>query len=358
MKKWKRLATNPQWKKPLMIIIAGVLTLILIVPTLIVVPFIGTSDEEKEPVETENAEVEQPVAIKASDSPFSVKVFRTETEETEMVPLEEYVARVVASEMPAEFELEALKAQSLAARTYIVNHLVHQEESSLPENSDVTDTVEHQVYKSDKELLAQWGTDYNWKMNKINQAVTSTIGEIITYEDQPITPAFFSTSNGFTEDSENYWENELPYLRSVESPWDKDSPKYLDQKIVTEQQVEEILGIQVDTNSDQPFEISRTDSNRVAEMTVGGESFTGREIRESLDLRSSDFEVEHKNDHFIFTTKGYGHGIGMSQYGADGMAKEGKSYKEIVTYYYKGAEVAQVNNTAPKLASTQQAANE
>lgn len=342
---------NVKWKKPSLVLITGLISIILVVPTLIVAPFIDSKGQEVTPVETEAEE--PPVVLKASDSPFSVKVFRTESEQTEMVPLEQYVARVVASEMPADFELEALKAQALAARTYVVNHLIHQEPGSLPKESDVTDTVKHQVYKSDDELLAQWGTDYGWKMNKINKAVASTVGEIITYEDQPITPAFFSTSNGYTEDSEKYWANELPYLRSVESPWDKDSPKYLDQKILTEQQVEQALEVQVDASSDQLFELTRTDSNRVAEMTLGGKTFTGREVRESLELRSSDFQVEHKNDHFIFTTKGYGHGVGMSQYGANGMAKEGKSYREIVTYYYQDAEIAQVNSTAPKLASAQ-----
>ncbi|MRH43952.1 stage II sporulation protein D [Aquibacillus halophilus] len=345
----KKHRNTKEWKRPSIIIIASLFLIILVIPSVIVVPFIQSGGNQTKSVDT-LATVAEPEKLKDSDSAFSVKVFRTKTEETETVPLEEYVTRVVASEMPAEFEMEALKAQALAARTYIVNYLMYSD-IDLPQDSDVTDTVQHQVYKSDEELREQEGTEYNWTINRIKEAVVATKGQIITYEGVPITPAFFSTSNGYTEDSEKYWQNELPYLRSVESSWDLDSPKFLDQKVLTVAQVEQLLGVKIDQSAENVFEIKRTESNRVAEIKLGGKSFTGREIRESLDLRSSDFKVEQKNEHMIFTTKGFGHGVGMSQYGANGMAKEGKNYTEIVTYYYQGAEVAQVDSTAPKLSA-------
>src|SRR5699024_4711449 len=135
-------------------------------------------------------------------------------EKVEDVPLETYVSRVVASEMPIEFEMEALKAQALAARTYVVDVMMHDDEDG-DDSALITDTTDNQVYHDDEQLKKQWGAEaYEKNMQKINQAVTETKGEILTYDDDPIFPAFFSTSNGYTENSEDYWESELPYLRS------------------------------------------------------------------------------------------------------------------------------------------------
>ncbi|WP_226376819.1 stage II sporulation protein D [Oceanobacillus halotolerans] len=334
-------------KFPSVFAIGGLLTIILVIPTLIVTPFVSGDEQEDITVEKEMTEV----ALTADDSPFSVAVMRNESEEVEDIPLENYVARVVASEMPAEFELEALKAQSLAARTYIINHMIHQGAGGNTEDVYVTDTVKHQVYKDEAELRQQWGNDYHWKMNKINEAVVATKGEILTYDNTTITPAFFSTSNGYTENSEDYWESELPYLRSVESPWDEDSPKFLDQKVFTIEEVEQLLAIDLPDRENVSVEISRTESDRVHELTIAGNTFSGRDIREDLGLQSSDFTIEQKNNHLIFKTEGFGHGIGMSQYGANGMAKEGKDYREIVQYYYQGVEISEVTDTAPMLVS-------
>lgn len=351
--KAKKRPSSP-WKLPSILFISGLMMIMLVVPALVVVAFgkdtandvTATGKESKaELADDEEEEASQ----QADDEPsVSVAVMRSETEQVEDVDLEKYVAGVVASEMPADFEEEALKAQALTARTFIVNHLIHQDN---PDDSDVTDTVQHQVYNNEEDLRKQWGKDFNWKMDKITEAVAATDGEIITYDNDPITPAFFSTSNGYTENSEDYWDNELPYLRSVKSEWDEDSPKFLDQEVFPIGQVEEALNIDLPHSEAIPMEMNRTDSNRVSEFTIGDSSFSGREVREQLDLSSSDFTVEQKNDHLIFTTKGFGHGIGMSQYGANGMAKKGKSYQDIVEHYYKDIEVSSVSDTAPKLVS-------
>ncbi|WP_407269326.1 stage II sporulation protein D [Radiobacillus sp. PE A8.2] len=348
MNNWKNRRTTNSWKKPSIIILISLTSIILVIPTLIVVPFIQQGGVERNSVNTEGQETT--VEIKPSDSALKVDVYRTKTEEIESVPLENYVARVVASEMPAEFEIEALKAQALAARTYIVNYLTYSP-GKAEGGADVNDTVQYQVYKSEEDLHAQWGTEYNWRMNKIQQAVKETVGEIVTYKEEPITPAFFSTSNGYTENSEDYWQNELPYLRSVASPWDEESPEYSDQMIFTLDEVEAKLDISLTNESATEFPIVRTESNRVESITLGGKTFTGREIREDLGLRSSDFTVEQRQEHLIFKTIGYGHGIGMSQYGANGMAKEGKTYKEIVSYYYQGTAVASLTAVVPQLAA-------
>ncbi|ENH96561.1 stage II sporulation protein D [Gracilibacillus halophilus YIM-C55.5] len=341
-------STSIRWKLPVTVFVTTILLVMFLIPTLIVIAF--QNDNRDEQASTEQVATQsEPVEKQDLNSPIDVQVLRTAEDEVENVPLEEYVVHVVASEMPADFELEALKAQALAARTYIVRYLMQGSDENLPEGADVTDTVNHQVYKSNEELRQIWGSDYHWKIDKITNAVASTQGQIITYKQEPITPAFFSTSNGYTENSEDYWANELPYLRTVESPWDKQiSPKFADQKTFPLHEVEEKLDIDI-TQQVQNFQIDRTESDRVATVSIGDQQFTGREVREALGLQSNDFTITMKNNHLVFTTKGYGHGVGMSQYGANGMAKEGKSYQEIVKHYYKGTNVTAIEQTASKL---------
>lgn len=337
--------TSP-WKLKGVLFFAGVLMVILLIPALIVAPSATGNELDSASQDTENLKNESEKVSESSPS-LSVAVMRSESENVESVPLESYVEGVVAAEMPVdEFEVEALKAQALAARTYIVDHLLN---SSDSDESDVTDTVQHQVYKNEDELKTMWGNDFDENIKKLREAVTSTEGEILTYDNAPILPAFFSTSNGFTENSEDYWENEVPYLRSVESPWDEDSAKFLDQKTVTIEETEHLLGINLPKNKAIPIETTRTEGKRVAELNLGEHSISGRDVREKLELRSSDFTIKQKDNHLIFTTKGFGHGIGMSQYGADGMAKDGKNYQEIVKYYYKDVEISTVTEAAPTL---------
>ncbi|WP_164667599.1 stage II sporulation protein D [Virgibacillus doumboii] len=336
-------SSSASWKILGIVFLASLITIILVIPSVIVVPYV--SDDKQQDV-TEEKESGSQVEIAMGDSPFSVAVMRSDTEKVENVPLETYVARVVASETPAEFEMEALKAQALAARTYIVNRMLHQGDSKKP---DVGDTIYDQVYHNKQELQEIKGDKYEEEMSKIKKAVAATKGEIVTYESAPITPAFFSTSNGYTENSEDYWKNKVPYLRSVKSPWDVDTPKYLDQKIFTIGEVEEKLQVDLPNQKTLAMEITRTEGKRVDQLKVADKTYSGRKVREKLKLRSSDFTIEQKNNHLIFTTEGYGHGIGMSQYGANGMAKAGKSYKDIVKHYYQGVEVSTLNDTAPTL---------
>ncbi|WP_062514856.1 stage II sporulation protein D [Halobacillus sp. KGW1] len=320
---------------------------ILIIPTLIVVPF--TNSNKTETVQEHPEEQKAAKSASAESSSLAVKVLRSNSQEVEQVPIETYVARVVASEMPVNFELEALKAQALAARTYITRYLV--EGSKVSEQADVTDTVNHQVYKDEDELRNFWKDDYDANMAKITEAVEATAGEIITYDHEPITASFFSTSNGYTENAGDYWENDIPYLQSVESPWDADSPKFTDQKVVSVSELQQTLGVTVDGLSQTS--ITKTEGNRVDEVHFGNQVFTGREVREKLGLPSSDFTIQQKDDHIIFTTKGYGHGVGMSQYGANGMAKSGKTYKDIIQHYYHNTEISPLSTQTAALASAE-----
>lgn len=340
------------WKGAGLILVGVLVMLILVLPTLIVLPFIQQGSQEQSMDSLPKEEIiTYPDYNLEEGSPFTVEVYRTKKNEIEKVPLEVYVSRVVASEMPAEFEVEALKAQALAARTYIVQHLIRSHDEEIPGGAHVSDTIQHQVYKNDEQLRKIWEKDYDWKISKIEQAVFETKGEILTYDEKPIMAAFFSTSNGFTENSEDYWENAFPYLRSVESPWDENSPKYLDQKVFTEKQMEKLLGIEITNNESLFSNVVKTDGDRISKVKIGDKTFTGREIREALDLKSSDFSIKQKNNHIIFTTRGYGHGVGMSQYGANGMAQEGKTYEEIVAHFYNGIAIKQLESYLPQMAS-------
>ncbi|MDF2607928.1 MAG: stage sporulation protein [Bacillales bacterium] len=322
---------------PISFVIAILAVVILLIPSLVVLPYrTGPVNKIDSIPVNATVNVDSPKVIKGKS--VEVAVYRAALSKTEKLPIDDYLVGVVAAEMPADFELEALKAQALTARTFIMKRMKGPQDSNLPGGAIVSDTVDHQVYKNKDELKKIWGADYEWKLNKITAAVRATTGQIITYNDEPITASFFSTSNGYTENSEDYWANKFPYLRSVKNPWDEDSPKFLHQKLVLKKDFEKILGVSLKGNSIGVIK-SRTAGQRVKEVSIGGKVFTGREIREKLDLKSSDFTWVKKGDYIVITTKGYGHGVGMSQYGANGMAKKGKTYEEIIDFYYKDVKI-------------------
>lgn len=322
--------------KPALFIFGGLFIIILLIPTLLVTPFM---DQSKGKLGEELTVAKGNVPVLA-ESPVDVPVYRSQAQQIENIPLEEYVIGVVASEMPAEFETEALKAQALAARTYITKQLMNEKTYGAPAGSVVTDTTMHQVYKNQEELKKQWGNDYTAKLNKITEAVAATQGKILTYDQKPIDASFFSTSNGYTENSEAYWKEAIPYLKSVNSTWDEKSPKFYDQKIITIKEFEQTLGVKIDTSKETVGTIKElTPGKRVAKVEISGKEFTGRQIREKLELKSSDFTWKIKGNSIVIETEGFGHGVGMSQYGANFMAEAGKTYDEILSHYYQGIEI-------------------
>ncbi len=269
-----------------------------------------------------------------------IKVYRTEKKTIETVPLESYIEGVVSAEMPAEFELEALKAQALAARTYIIRRLKEGNFDDVPAGAHVLDTIKHQVYMDDQQCREKWGAQYEWKRARIHQAVRETAGVVLTYQGQPIDATFFSTSNGFTENADEYWNKPIPYLRSVASPWDRQSPRFEERTVMTASELEQKLGVILDaqsiSNGSWYTVLERTTGNRISKIRIGNKEFTGKDIRERLGLNSSDFSMELLNGRVTITTHGYGHGVGMSQWGANGMAKAGKNAEQIVKYFYQG----------------------
>lgn len=326
--------------KPLFVLASILFALTLLIPAVLVLPFSDEKASGKLGEELSKAPAKKSEqTISPAEAAVEVAVFRSTTKQIENVGLEDYLVGVVGAEMPAEFKEEALKAQALTARTYIVNRLLSKDNLGAPEGSQVTDTQIHQVYKSDEQLRKDWGPDYDWKKKKVLEAVRATSGQILTYEGKPINATFFSTSNGYTENSQDYWGGDIPYLQSVSSPWDKSSPKFTFQKEMAVKEFESRLGVKVGAEKTIGKIVGRTEGKRVAKVDFNGKTLTGKDIREKLDLRSSDFSWERKGDTIVITTRGFGHGVGMSQYGANGMAEEGKTYQEIVKHYYKGVEI-------------------
>ena len=314
--------------------------ILILLPSILVLPFDTT--EMIPPTGEGNQMTKEKIKKITEAVEVDVPVFRSEQKETVSIPIEDYVKGVVAAEMPSEFNIEALKAQALTARTFVVTKLKNPS-ANLPDQAVVTDTIQDQVYKDQAQLKKAWGEDYDKKFARIEEAVQATAGQILTYEGNPIYASFFSTSNGYTENSEDYWENKAPYLRSVESPWDVDSPKYEDKATFTVAEFEQKLGVHLSDRSIGSIK-NLTEGKRVAEVAVGGKTFTGREIRDLLGLRSSDFTWERVGDTINVVTKGYGHGVGMSQYGANGMAEDGKAYADIVKHYYQGVAISEMEN--------------
>ncbi len=246
------------------------------------------------------------------------------------INLEEYLIGVVAAEMPASFNLEALKSQAIVARTYTLK--------LLESKRTITDDVSTQVYKDNAELKNMWGNSYNTYYNKIKNAVSSTSGLCITYNGSLIDAVYHSTSNGYTEDSVKVWGNDIPYLKTVTSPWDTSASSYLKENTISYDKIRTVLGINFDSSSIIEI-ISKDESGRISNIKFGDKVLTGVEVRNLLGLRSADFDFMMTDTGVLFTTRGYGHGVGMSQYGANGMANSGYSYDKIIKYYYSGVNI-------------------
>lgn len=251
--------------------------------------------------------------------------------------LEEYVQGVVAAEMPPSFHLEALKAQAVAARTYAYRRIIN--DVRIPEHPDAhlsSDYRSGQAWIGWDEFLERYGAAGRALQHKIKTAVRQTTGIVAYYGDEPILAVYHSTSGGRTENSEHYWNEALPYLRSVEDPFSRNSSVHYSTATISLGKLAEVLEVDRVTN----FKVlERYPSGRVKTVEVGDKWFSGREIRERLSLRSTWFTAEIIGEEMVFSVWGYGHGVGMSQYGAQGMALEGYSYEEILQYYYQGIEL-------------------
>lgn len=268
-------------------------------------------------IEPKNNEIE-------IDNKTYIKVKKS-TGEIINIELEEYVLGVVSAEMPASFDTEALKAQAILARTY-----------ALKANSKgqvLTTNNSTQNYKTNEELKNMWKSDYDKYYNKIKNAVESTKGYYLSYNGTYIEAVYHSTSNSKTEDASYVWGNSFPYLISVESIYDSSNPSYEKTTFMTYEELSKKLNM--DINESTTFDIiSYTSSNRINIIKINDKEYKGTSFRNLLGLRSTDIEIIKTEKGINFKTKGYGHGVGMSQYGANGMAKAGYTYKQILSHYY------------------------
>jgi len=263
---------------------------------------------------------------------------KREDDSIDNVFLEEYVVGAVAGEMPASFELEALKAQSVASRTYVLKKILN----NINNDYDVVDTVSNQVYLDETQLKDKWGKSYTTYINKIKSAVNETSMEYLEYDGEIIDAMFFSTSNGYTEDSGVVFSNSLPYLKSVKSDWDQEVASAFN--FNTSMSLQEFYE-RLDMKYSDILKVEileRSTSNRIIKLKINDVELLGKDIYKKLSLRSLDFVLTQVGSNVNIETKGYGHGVGMSQYGAHGMAKEGYSYKEILSHYYVNTNLSKI----------------
>lgn len=291
-----------------------------------------------------------------NDGGPKIKVYITEKKEMSEMFLEEYIRGVVAGEMPVEFDIEALKAQAVAARTYAVTKMKAFGGKgclNYPESDICTDSGHCQEWISKEERFKGWNiVDAPKYWDKITAAVNDTKGLILTYNAAPVMyPMFFSTSSGKTENSQDVFSSEQPYLKSVVSPYEESAPKYTSKVILSKDEFikkfkESKYKIVLDKSkiTSQVKITSRTEGGSVKIIKVGSKTLAGTEVREVLALNSANFNIEFTNNDVTISVSGYGHGVGMSQYGANGMAKNGKKFNEILEYYYMGTAISKMED--------------
>ena len=260
------------------------------------------------------------------------------TGDIETIPLEEYIVGVLAGEMPISFDIEALKAQAVASRSYALKRIEYNKNNDY----DVVDSIMNQVYLDNNYLKNAWNNSYIKNINKLRTVVNSTLDEYLEYDGKVVDALFFSTSNGYTEDSSNVFDFDCEYLKSVESPWDEDvSSVFKTSKNIPLTEFYQQLNLSYDKNLNIEI-IKRSSTGRILLLKINNVKFKGTDIYNKLSLRSTDFTIELKGDYLEVSTKGYGHGVGMSQYGALGMAKKGYKYDEILKHYYQNTTIAKI----------------
>ena len=320
-------------KKFLIIVILAVISLTLIPISAIKKPLKTTENETTITTTTTGA---------AHSAEQTISVFRSLTSTTEEVDMFEYVCGSVAAEMPLAYHEEALKAQAVACYT---NALRTKAKKGNTQSQITDDSTIDQGYIDPQQRKEKWGDDYEKYEAKLQRVVKSVENQALFYKDELCVAAFFAISSGSTEDAKNIWGSTVPYLESVPSDGDRLSPQYassvaFDTKEFIALAKRNKLLEKEPKSLENIIEIKETTpSGTVLRATVNGKEYTGEQIRKCFSLRSPVFTIKTTADTITFSVCGYGHGVGMSQYGADYLAKQGNSYKEILTHYYTGAEI-------------------
>lgn len=339
-------------KKPIIFLI-GTMTFCILLPVLISVLFYGkneiSSSESTKNIMKKSEQDKDTYETVDSTSP-TITVYNCSTNKTEKMDIETFLYGVVASEMSSDFSEEALKAQAVAARTYII-YKIENNITQGHNGADICTNSNHcQAYASYEELKNKKGDE--WIKNsypKIKQAVDDTKGHILTYDNKAILPLYFSTSSGKTENSEEVFSAQYPYLKSVSSPYEEQSPKYYTEKKINKNDFVNLLkknyssiSISSENLNNTVKILDRTTAGSVNTIQVGNKKITGRNMRTIFGLNSSNFDLGFNGDTVIFKVKGYGHGVGMSQWGAEGMAQKNYKYDEILFHYYTDTQIKDI----------------
>lgn len=325
-----------------------VLIVIILIPSIIVKTFNFVPKENK--LGRKNIEYHEEEVPENEEFDGYIKIYDTRNQQVIEMALEEYVKGVVAAEMPAEFHIEALKAQAVASRTYAISRTINYKEGH-PDHIEapLCTGIHCQAYLTLEELKNIHAKDWEEKYwPKIEEAVDSTKGQVLYYRDEIIEPLYHSTSGGMTENALDVFATDLPYLRAVESPYEEEAPKFRSLITMTgDEFINKLIkkypgsNITKDNIGEKIKLVEKTQSGRIKKLAIDGSVINGKEIRELFDLNSTNFKISFnpKTNIIDIETIGYGHGVGMSQWGANGMAKKDKSYEAILKHYYTGVEL-------------------
>ena len=332
--------------KKIFIYFFAFLFICFILPALLTKWEVATSSQENENIAENQEEISEEYIYNKYGT---IKLLHTDTNAIEEVALDTYLCHVVSAEMPVDFEKEALKAQAIVARTYTIYKINHKKH----DNADICDDSNCcQAWISKEDRLARWDGDKEEKWKKIEDCVNETKGKIITYNNEPINAFFHSNSGGKTELPVDVWGggSNMPYLQVVETAGEDGYTQYnseveLSNEEIVEKLKEKYADIQIDFNNEEDIKILEyTSSGRVKTIKFGNHEISGTEARTIFGLRSTNFEIEKIDGKIKFTVTGYGHGVGMSQTGADSMAKSGSSAEDIIKHFYVGIEIKDVNS--------------
>lgn len=267
----------------------------------------------------------------------TVSVFLVSKNKTTDVEAVDYLVGAVAAEMPASYHTEALKAQAVASYSYL---MWVKENSDNPGYDISSDPSTHQGYLTDDEMKEKWGDKYDSCKNKIQEAVSAVYGEYLTYKNEPVLALFHAISPGMTQDSKAVWQSELPYIKPKSAPGDTLSPDFDSEVSVPCQKIRELFSLGNKTKDSELIDISElSDTSFIKEINLGEKTVSAGDLASKLGLRSPYFTAEYNQGNYIFKVKGYGHGLGMSQYSADYMARQGSDYREILAHFYEGTKI-------------------
>jgi stage II sporulation protein D len=341
-------------KSPLLLLIKILICSIFIPVLISIVSYKGIDITNQDKIEysssSKKSQVEVNYETVDKQSPV-ITIYNAKLGKYQDMDIEEYLYGVLAGEMPSDFEIEALKAQAVAARTFVMYKQNQGASKKHPKAIVCTDYSDCQEYKSYEELKSIKGEEWmKESYPKIKQAVDETKGHIVTYKEDPILTLYFSTSGGKTENSEEVFTSQYAYLQSVESPYDElYSPKYESTVEITNQKFVNAIknsysniNLDISKLSSQVKILKRSEGESVETIKIGNKEISGRSIRSIFGLNSSNFNIKFNKNSVVFEVKGYGHGVGMSQWGAQGMAKEDYKYYEILQHYYTDTDITDI----------------